>query len=150
MVADSRSMSKAGRRVPLVMAFFAIILVLLCLPGRTFARKTTRLNIAKQLFVPKPRDNYRNFAANNRNQLEATFSTLFLGYKTVISSQDMDMCAFEPSCSVYAIECIHHEKNKVVAVMKISDRLMRCHPLDTKGGYLVNPKTGKKLDPVEN
>ncbi len=107
-------------------------------------------SLAKTLFTPKKKDNYKQFANKNNNQLEGTFSILFMGYKTFISSQDMDMCVFEPSCSVYAIQCIHHEKNKIVAFLKISDRLMRCHPLDTKGSYVIDFKTGKKLDPIEN
>jgi putative component of membrane protein insertase Oxa1/YidC/SpoIIIJ protein YidD len=118
--------------------------------SETNAQTKKDFSLAKTLFTPKAKDNFKQFANKNNNQLESTFSLLFMGYKTFISSQDMDMCVFEPSCSVYAIQCIHHEKNKVIACLKISDRLMRCHPLDTKGSYVIDFKTGKKLDPIEN
>lgn len=90
------------------------------------------------------------FAKGNKNELESTFSAIFVFYKNFVSSQDIDACVFQPSCSVYAIECIHHEKNKFAAFMKISDRLMRCHPLVSPGTYKVDEKTGKFLDPIEN
>jgi putative membrane protein insertion efficiency factor len=102
------------------------------------------------LFQPTEKTKYSVFAKGNKNEIEGTFSALFVFYKTFISSQDIDACVFHPSCSVYAIECIHHEKSKFIAFLKISDRLMRCHPLVTKGSYLTDPKTGKYFDPIEN
>jgi putative component of membrane protein insertase Oxa1/YidC/SpoIIIJ protein YidD len=102
------------------------------------------------LFQPSEKINYSVFAKGSKNEIESTFSTSFIFYKTFISSQDIDACVFHPSCSVYAIECIHHEKSKFIAFLKISDRLMRCHPLVTKGSYITDPKTGKYFDPIEN
>ncbi len=102
------------------------------------------------LFQPSEKINYSVLAKGSKNEIEGTFSTLFIFYKNFISSQDIDACVFYPSCSVYAIECIHHEKSKFIAFLKISDRLMRCHPLVTKGSYLTDPKTGKYFDPIEN
>ena len=105
--------------------------------------------LLKTVFKPQQKINYKQYTNNNKNPIETTFSVLFLGYKTFVSSQDMDVCVFQPSCSVYAIECIHHEKNKVIAFLKISDRLMRCHPLVQKGSYLIDAHAGKYLDPIE-
>lgn len=102
------------------------------------------------LFAPAPKINYKVFAKGNKNEIESTFSTLFVVYKNFISSQDIDACVFQPSCSVYAIECIHHEKGKFIAFMKISDRLMRCHPMVSKGSYKIDLETGKYSDPIEN
>lgn len=102
------------------------------------------------LFMPAPKINYKVLAKGNKNEIESTLSTLFVVYKNFISSQDIDACVFQPSCSVYAIECIHHEKSKLIALMKISDRLMRCHPLVSKGIYKIDIQTGKYSDPIEN
>ncbi len=102
------------------------------------------------LFEPEKRPDYRAFARGSKNEIESTFSTMFLFYKKFISSQDIDACVFEPSCSVYAIECIHHEKNKMVVFMKISDRLMRCHGLASPKSYKIDKKTGKYLDAIED
>lgn len=114
------------------------------------AQSSKELELAKNLFVPKVRINYKDFVKVNKNEIESTFSVLFMAYKNYISSQDIDACVFEPSCSVYAIECIHHEKKKAIAFLKISDRLMRCHPLVSKGTYKIDEKTGKYIDPIEN
>lgn len=102
------------------------------------------------LFKPAQKINYSEFAKGNKNEIESTFSATFVFYKTFISSQDIDACVFQPSCSVYAIECIHHEKSKLNAFLKISDRLMRCHPLVSQGSYKIDTKTGKYFDPIEN
>ncbi|MBA4408058.1 MAG: membrane protein insertion efficiency factor YidD [Bacteroidota bacterium] len=102
------------------------------------------------LFKPAPKTNFSAFAKGSKNEIESTFSTMFVLYKNFISSQDIDACVFQPSCSVYAIECIHHEKSKLIAFMKISDRLMRCHPLVSKGAYKIDKITGKNFDPIEN
>jgi len=134
------------------MKYYTILLlnlILIFLVSKIQAQTQDDFALAKTLFLPKAKYDYKQFANQNKNQLESTFSILFLGYKSFISSQDMDMCVFEPSCSVYAIECIHHERNKLVAFLKISDRLMRCHPLVKKGSYQIDMKTGKYLDPIE-
>jgi putative component of membrane protein insertase Oxa1/YidC/SpoIIIJ protein YidD len=116
----------------------------------TQAQSVNDIALAESLFVPKVKVDYKEFVRVNKNEIESTFSVLFMGYKNYISSQDIDACVFEPSCSVYAIECIHHEKNKLIAFLKISDRLTRCHPLVSKGTYKIDVKTGKFIDPIEN
>ena len=40
----------------------------------------------------------------SENEINITISTVFLFYKTFISSQDMPTCIFTPSCSEYAVE----------------------------------------------
>lgn len=49
------------------------------------------------------------------------------GYKQFISSQDGDVCTFEPSCSVYMVEALRQE-GPVVGFMDGVDRLLRCRP----------------------
>ncbi|MCL6101434.1 MAG: membrane protein insertion efficiency factor YidD [Bacteroidetes bacterium] len=100
--------------------------------------------------MPEEKINFAEFAKGNKNEIESTFSAVFIFYKKFISSQDIDACVFYPSCSVYAIECIRHEKNKLNAFLKISDRVMRCHPLVSPGTYKIDNLTGKFFDPIEN
>lgn len=114
------------------------------------AQLTAYLHRVDSLFQPSEKVNYSVFAKKNKNEIESTFSTMFIIYKNFISSQDIDACVFQPSCSVYAIECIHHEKSKITAFLKISDRLMRCHPLVSPGTYKIDEETGKFFDPIEN
>lgn len=136
------------------MKFYLVIIFSLLLFNFTVynikAQSQKDMVLAKVLFVPKPKVSYKEFAKVNKNEIESTFSVMFMFYKNFISSQDIDACVFEPSCSVYAIDCIHHEKKKMIAFLKISDRLMRCHPLVSQGTYLVDKKTGKYIDPIEN
>jgi putative membrane protein insertion efficiency factor len=108
------------------------------------------IKCAKSLFKTEEKINFAEFAKGNKNEIESTFSAVFIFYKKFISSQDIDACVFYPSCSVYAIECIHHEKNKITAFLKISDRVMRCHPLVSPGTYKIDNHTGKFFDPIEN
>lgn len=49
------------------------------------------------------------------------------GYKQFISSQDGDVCAFEPSCSVYMVDALRQE-GPVIGYLDGMDRLMRCRP----------------------
>jgi len=115
-----------------------------------YAQSTEDMKFAKTLFIEKPSEDFHKYVKEDKNEIEKTFSVAFMFYKNFISSQDIDACVFQPSCSVFAIECIHHEKSKLIAYLKISDRLMRCHPLVSKGTYLIDEKTGKYLDPIEN
>ena len=90
---------------------------------------------------------WKSFVANSHNEGEFTFSLLFLAYKTIFSSQDIDACVFTPSCSVYMIESIH--KHGILrGFFEGQDRLTRCHPF-ANGHYPVNPEKHKLDDPVE-
>ncbi|MCR9063052.1 MAG: membrane protein insertion efficiency factor YidD, partial [Cytophagales bacterium] len=74
-------------------------------------------------FAQKRADLYRNMlddgnikttywqAQNNTNELQTAFSGLFLFYKTFISSQDLTVCTFTPSCSEYGSGTTDGEKH---------------------------------------
>ncbi len=134
------------KKLILIFLFFSVP----CLAKNCEAQLSNLIHRADTIFVPAPKTNYAMFSKGSKNEIESTFSTFFVFYKNFISSQDIDACVFQPSCSVYAIECIHHEKSKFIAFMKISDRLMRCHPLVSPGTYKIDEKTGKFSDPIEN
>lgn len=133
--------------------FQILILLIFSILGLNYscnAQLSKYIHRVDTLFEPSPRINYSVFSKGSKNDLESTFSVVFILYKNLISSQDIDACVFQPSCSVYAIECIHHEKSKITAFLKISDRLMRCHPLVSPGTYKIDDETGKYFDPIEN
>lgn len=134
-----------------ILWFFLVVIFLAVGFGKDcHAQFLEDIRCANSLFVPPAKVNYAEFAKGNKNAIESTFAAGFLFYKKFISSQDIDACVFYPSCSVYAIECIHHERRKVIAFLKISDRMMRCHPLVSPGSYKIDNETGKFFDPNEN
>ena len=70
------------------------------------------------------------------------------GYKQFISSQDGDVCVFEPSCSVYMVEAIRQE-GLIVGYMDGIDRLMRCRPFMsplTQDPLVTSPSPTSLLD----
>jgi putative membrane protein insertion efficiency factor len=133
-----------------VYIYFLVIFPLLIYSKIGSAQLSKYIQGVDSLFEPAPKIDYKIFSKGSKNEVEATFSTMFIFYKNFISSQDIDACVFQPSCSVFAIECIHHEKSKLTAFVKISDRLMRCHPLISPGTYKTDEKSNKFYDPVEN
>lgn len=55
-------------------------------------------------------------------------------YRAAISSYDLPVCRFVPSCSEYAEEAIKRY-GPFVGVYKSIKRLLRCHPFSSGGGY---------------
>ena len=84
---------------------------------------------------------------DNKNEVSFIFSALFVTYKEVFSSQDVDMCVFTPSCSVYAIESIK-QKGIIAGYFNAIDRLTRCNPGGNKN-LAIDMATGKYYDPLE-
>lgn len=91
--------------------------------------------------------NYTSYIFNAENPLEFIFSTLFVGYKLVLSSQDMDSCVFHPSCSVYGIQAIK-KKGIIIGTIDTFDRLTRCHPFAGKN-YEFDANKNRLYDPVD-
>lgn len=108
------------------------------------------IKLLEKLTVPEKKvDNnfhYIKELSAAKNELQFVASLLFVSYKVLISSQDMDACVFSPSCSVYAIQSIQ-KKGIIIGMLEASDRLQRCHP-GANGHYPIDPKTHKLYDPV--
>ncbi len=87
-------------------------------------------------------------AKNNKNELESTFSGLFLAYKTFFSSQDLTVCTFTPSCSEYGILAV-----KKYGIIKggvlTMDRLTRCNGLSPNNYEIDKATMLLKDDPRE-
>jgi putative component of membrane protein insertase Oxa1/YidC/SpoIIIJ protein YidD len=110
------------------------------------ADKATQL---KELFKPSPKgkSDYSVYLKNSSNELEATGALLYLGYKNFLSSQDMSVCVFHPSCSTFAIQSLQND-NIFEAYLKIFDRLSRCHGFSKPGQYPTYKNTGLLYDPI--
>src|SRR5688500_3993139 len=81
------------------------------------------------------------------NVEEFITGSLFNFYKQFISSQDANVCTFEPSCSVYALNSVK-KNGLVLGVIDAFDRLVRCNGLnDDKYNY--HEHSGKLHDPVK-
>lgn len=125
--------------------------LLLNLLGSGSDATAQKLNIQRYKNVIEDGQNKRVYteAQNNKSEVEAAFSGLFLFYKTFVSSQDQAVCTFTPSCSEYGILSV--KKHGVIkgGVMTM-DRLTRCNGLSpTNYEYDVKTKLLKD-DPISD
>lgn len=125
-------------------ALFIIIVFLSSACG--FAQTSAELETAKEftLHVPRTHKPQFSFAKQNRNEIELIFSSLFLFYKTFISSQDSQHCNFTPSCSEYGLLAVK-KKGAVVGIIATFDRLSRCNGL-SRSQYEFDPVSGLLID----
>lgn len=123
-----------------------LFLFLVCLGVNGMAQNNKKSELRNLFKAPSNHNQYSNYIKKSSNELEFTAATLFLSYKLVFSSQDMQSCVFYPSCSVYAIECLR-EDPLPKSVFRIFDRLTRCHPLASTKYYTIH-KSGQLYDPV--
>jgi putative component of membrane protein insertase Oxa1/YidC/SpoIIIJ protein YidD len=100
-----------------------------------------------QKISPKTNNDFLTIAKNNKGEVDFVFSGLFLIYKTFLSSQDLNVCNFHPSCSVYAIQSIK-SKGLILGGMKAFDRLGRCNGFSPEK-YQIDFERRKLSDPVE-
>lgn len=84
----------------------------------------------------------------SENEIDITISTVFLFYKTFISSQDMPKCIFTPSCSEYAVEAFQ-KKGLFIGWLSTFDRLSRCHGLVKPDHYPFDFEKKRFYDPVK-
>ena len=129
-------------RVGLILVFFLVFMS----GANLYAQQASKVGKLKHLGKPAEKAKYKLELKNAENEIEATVAVLFLGYKTFLSSQDMNSCVFSPSCSAYAMESFK-KHNPVKAYLMTFDRLTRCHPLTKKGQYPIT-KNQLLYDPV--
>ena len=113
-----------------------------------YSQNIIEFNKFKNIFEEKThKHHWEDQLKGNKNELQFIFSLLFIVYKEVFSSQDIDSCVYTPSCSVYAIETI--KQNGIpIGIMDAFDRISRCNPERHKN-YPIDPKTKKYYDPVK-
>ncbi len=131
-----------------------IFTIILFISNNLFAQSSLRKDIDLLNSALQPHyenDNNLKYVKEinfGENEIKLLAEFLFVTYKVVFSSQDMDACVFTPSCSVYAIESIK-KKGIIVGMLEASDRLQRCHPGAAKGHYKFDKNTGRYYDPVK-
>lgn len=84
----------------------------------------------------------------SKNEIDVAISTTFLLYKTFISSQDVPVCTFTPSCSEYSVEAFQ-KRGLLIGWVNSFDRLSRCHGFVKQGHYPFDNKKYRFYDPVE-
>ncbi len=84
---------------------------------------------------------------HNDSTLDKLASGLFYVYKSFFSSQDVNMCNFHPSCSVFGIEAVR-KYGAVKGGIMTMDRLTRCNGLSPEK-YKIDPKFQRFSDPIQ-
>ena len=102
--------------------------------------------VESKLNKKQPTD-YLKSAKNNKGEIDVIFTGLFLFYKTFLSSQDLNVCNFHPSCSEFAIQSIKR-KGLILGGMKAFDRLGRCNGFSPEK-YVIDFERKRLKDPVE-
>ncbi|MBN1117161.1 MAG: membrane protein insertion efficiency factor YidD [Bacteroidales bacterium] len=91
---------------------------------------------------------YKSYFQESKSDFKILLSISFLFYKYFISSQDVNACVFEPSCSVYMMESVK-SKGLVFGTLNGFDRLLRCHRFVNEDDYELNKQTGLYYDAIE-
>lgn len=90
-------------------------------------------------------NHYNHYLENSESEIEILFSLSFIAYKQFFSSQDVSVCVFSPSCSVYMMEAIN-KNGFLIGYLDGVDRLLRCHFLANEHHYSLNTVTNKYDD----
>lgn len=123
----------------------AIALLFLSSPAILHAQTAKDLQMASQVSQAPEGPDY-SYHYQGENELKELLKLLFTGYKFLISSQDMQSCNFQPSCSVYAMHSIE-AKGILAGGLNALDRLTRCHPL-AMDQYRRSRQSGLAIDSV--
>lgn len=127
------------------MKYIAIVCLLLslCSKNDLMAQKVFDVAIQRNI-LETPKKRVYTEAKQNKNEIQFVFSNLFLFYKTFVSSQDMNVCTFSPSCSEFGILAVK-KYGLVMGGVRTMDRLTRCNGLSPEK-YKVDPKTRTLID----
>ena len=87
------------------------------------------------------------FTFREPNELTLAATGAIRLYQIFVSSQDMPVCNFTPSCSRFGMAAIKRY-GLVVGCLMTADRLLRCNGLNHEY-YPPHPETGKCYDPPE-
>lgn len=126
-----------------VILYLCLSGLLCCLSNGAKAQSRSEIERHRTVLPVKPKRVYKE-ARENQNEIQMLFSGLFLTYKTVISSQDNNVCSFTPSCSEFGIQAVKRH-GLIMGGVRTMDRLTRCnglspenYPVDLKSKLLVD------------
>lgn len=83
-----------------------------------------------------------NHPVHSKGIMNRQMERLYRFYKLLFSAQDVQSCAFSPSCSSYSIEAIR-KKGFFIGFCETFDRLSRCNLYSAK--FYLRNKNGELL-----
>jgi putative membrane protein insertion efficiency factor len=86
---------------------------------------------------------------NEPSEIRMVSQVMIRVYQEFISSQQHNVCVFQPSCSHFGQEALKHF-GLAKGMLLIADRLQRCNNFASQYGYGYDQATGRLLDPVLN
>jgi len=82
------------------------------------------------------------------SEIKLFLTNLIRLYQLFISSQDMPVCNFIPSCSQFGMKTVR-KYGFFRGILLTSDRLQRCNGMSSRY-YPLDIRSGRLIDPVEN
>jgi len=127
----------------------AIVLILFALNATGTSAQSLVDKDLKTLFIraDTAANDFTEPLRESNNEIDIAVSSVFLFYKTFISSQDMPTCIFTPSCSEYAVQAFR-QKGLFIGWLSTFDRLSRCHGLARPDDYPLDMNKKRFYDPV--
>ena len=125
-----------------------LIITMFCLTAPAISQNMINQDIEKLSlgFKQEVENSRANYPIDYKNELRLIFSASYHFYKSFISSQDANKCAFHPSCSTYAFETI--KTNGILGVFDAFDRLTRCNGFSSSK-YTKHTDAQHFYDPVK-
>ena len=128
-----------------ILVFFVLV------STKLFSQSANDFQLFEQnLQVTTPKTVVQSFQEqfrHNNSTLDKLASGLFYVYKSFFSSQDVNMCNFHPSCSVYGIEAVK-KYGAVKGGIMTMDRLTRCNGFSPEK-YTIDLKFQRFSDPIQ-
>jgi len=130
-----------------------IFLGLLCPSAQAYTGKPLKEQLvfiarANPLQV-KPEQVKSPFKWNETSEIKLLGTGLIRFYQRYISTQDLPLCNFHPSCSQFSMLSIQRY-GFIRGVLLAADRITRDNGLEMHPHYPHDHETGRLYDPVEN
>ena len=124
------------------------ILVLSAIQADIFSQSKDDFDfILNNLSTLNYKSNVKSINVHFDGEIDYIFYGLFRIYKSLFSSQDMNVCNFHPSCSEFGLQALKR-KGFIRGSIMTFDRMIRCNPFSLNE-YIYDDSIKKFLDPVE-
>lgn len=132
----------------LIKIFICSISGFFLFPCNALCQNISDTSVFKNLYNSETKKHeYSEYLNQSDGEIMIVTSMAFLFYKNFISSQDVDACIFNPTCSVYFIEAVE-KKGFIRGLLIGTDRLLRCHNYGNQHEYHKNTVNFKYNDPL--
>ncbi|MCP4584240.1 MAG: membrane protein insertion efficiency factor YidD [candidate division Zixibacteria bacterium] len=137
--------------VKFVTKFLPAIFLILSIPAvsaQNSLRDDLSFIMRNNSLTPKSLTAIKSPLAGETNEAKMVMRGTIRFYQLFISSQDLSVCIFHPSCSRFGMAAIE-KHGPLHGILMTSDRLQRCNGFG-KSYYPIDPTTGKAIDlPIE-